>query len=232
MLPIFNKGHSVVKSLQINNYQCHWPLDELFKDTIIVDFDDSFTYNLVSECVLRGLNTQVVHWTDVPIWGPVVLESLQKKVILLGPGPGHPQEYCAMFEWIEQFCRCEHLFVVGVCLGHQLIWSMKGHLIKRLKTPIHGRSLLVNLDNAFFQVSGLLPGKYQLQFYNSWAVDPIKTSQEDSFFIQDGYCLIGSGKRILTYQFHPESVGTTHKDVFFRPLTNFLKTNLRLMSRP
>lgn len=44
-----------------------------------IDFEDSFSYNVVQELLLIGLDVQVVHWKDYEV-NPV------EGLLILGPG--------------------------------------------------------------------------------------------------------------------------------------------------
>ena len=74
----------------------------------------------------------------------------------------------------------------------------------------------------------LLPRRITVQKYNSLTVKLNKNDcealEEKGFYLYlDSHELVMSRhKRLLTYQFHPESIGTTCPQLFFKPLLNFL----------
>jgi anthranilate/para-aminobenzoate synthase component II len=39
--------------------------------------------------------------------------------------------------------------------------------------------------------------------------------------LKDGEVMVSRAEKVLTYQFHPESVGTSFRQAFFRPLLGF-----------
>jgi len=178
---------------------------------LFVDFEDSFSYNVVQELVEAKIDVRVIHWRDF-------LGTESEDLLVFGPGPGHPREYQEIFKklyfWLER-----KKYFLGICLGHQIFWSMSGAEVLNSKTPIHGQKIKLILDDewrAFFE----LRSDPWVQRYNSLCV-PQKFSslkQELKHFIQEDEILISRGERILTYQFHPESVGTNYPKAFFRPL--------------
>ena len=52
---------------------------------ILIDFDDSFTFNLRQFLENMALKVKIVHWTDF-----ISLDLGNVKQSLLKPGPGHP----------------------------------------------------------------------------------------------------------------------------------------------
>ena len=56
-----------------------------------VDFEDSFTFNVISELKKMNINPKVVSVHD---WKQEILEHPSINTLsILGPGPGHPDEY-------------------------------------------------------------------------------------------------------------------------------------------
>ena len=73
------------------------------KKALFIDFDDSFTYNLVQELEEVGISCDVVHWKDI--------ESLPSdKILVLGPGPGHPDDYQSLFPLLKDWLKNEKPF--------------------------------------------------------------------------------------------------------------------------
>ena len=182
----------------------------------IIDFDDSFTLNIAAH--LSALNTpfRIINWQS---WEK---ERDLHPQVLLGPGPGHPAEYRSIFKRIETLLKLPGAFVMGICLGHQLIHHLLGYKIIPWKHPLHGQAR--PLDPRFFSwLEGkempLLSGK--VQFYNSWGVEYCPPGASQLFCQQaDGEKQVWSGKgvRHLSFQFHPESIGTTFPHRLFTPL--------------
>lgn len=181
----------------------------------LIDFEDSFTFNVVQELSSVGFNVTVINWKDYdknPVDG----------LLVLGPGPGHPEEYEKIFYNVNEWLVDQRPFF-GVCLGHQIFWHLKNEQIVRSQFPLHGQKIKLNLSDdwrKWFEFQG----DVFVQRYNSLAVLEESASRDGSLknFIQDGEILISKGKRLLTYQFHPESIGTSFRHKFMRQVKYIL----------
>lgn len=188
----------------------------------LIDFDDSFTYNICSELYERGAAVQVVHWSKWNQLFEKIIDSPERLALILGPGPGHPSEY--ELSGLGQLHGKNNIFVFGVCLGHQLIWQEKGLEIKRCKQPVHGQQVEIEVPKWF----SFLPRQVQerstrVQRYNSLCVvaDLKKMPPNTDTLVQHEELLASRFENTLTYQFHPESVGTSFRKSFFTPLLDF-----------
>lgn len=175
-----------------------------------IDFEDSFSFNVVQELTLIGFDVSVVSWKD--------FESLPEEgILILGPGPGHPSDYEAIFPLVREWLHAHKPFF-GVCLGHQIFWLLQGEPVLRSKEPRHGQRVALNFTPEWSEWLNLKPGVL-VQRYNSLAV--MESSHRIPAlknFIQDGEILITRGQNIITYQFHPESIGTMCRKAFMRPV--------------
>jgi para-aminobenzoate synthetase component 2 len=176
-----------------------------------IDFDDSFSHNVVQELCELGLEVSVVHWLDLEA-------APETQLLVLGPGPGHPRDYQRIFPLLQQWLR-EQKPLFGICLGHQLLWLLLGEEVVRSKEPLHGQRVTLRLDESWQDYLGL-PPEVKVQRYNSLAVLEHSAQRAPQFqhLIQDGEVLATRGEKLLTYQFHPESMGTSFRRAFFRPL--------------
>jgi len=88
---------------------------------------------------------------------------------------------------------------------------------------MHGQSIELMLDKQWQEFLSL-PEKIRVQRYNSLAVPAQATLRNPVLenFIAGDEILITKGEGVLTYQFHPESMGTSFRRSFFRPLLNHL----------
>ena len=64
------------------------------KRALFIDFDDSFSFNVIQELTNIGLKVDVIHWSDF-------LSVSDHDLLVLGPGPGHPDDYQNIFEVIK-----------------------------------------------------------------------------------------------------------------------------------
>lgn len=185
------------------------------KKATFIDFDDSFTWNVVQELEATGLLVSVVHWMDFE-------ELPETDLLVLGPGPGHPDDYQRIYPLVTQWLADGRPFF-GVCLGHQIFWRLRGENVYRSREPVHGQRVRLTLD-ADWQSWLSLPAELMVQRYNSLTVtEEVSTRNPDiRNLISEGEVMISRGRKILTYQFHPESVGTSFRRAFFRPVSGLI----------
>lgn len=196
------------------------------KKIFICDFEDSFTYNILSEIQLMGLSAEVVEFNEVRNFINELLHTNHKAAVILGPGPGHPSEYLFLQDHLLAMMGQPHIFTLGICLGHQLMWYFQGADVTHAKRPVHGQVAKYQLTSEQ-QESFLLPATISVQRYNSLAViDQSWGASVPKFlvnkYVSDGEVIMSRFTNGISYQFHPESVGTSFPSVFFRPIKKFL----------
>lgn len=194
----------------------------------LCDFEDSFTYNIYS--ILKTYNPdieiEVIQKNRVLTFLQKTKFSEQKHVIILGPGPGHPEDYQYLMSTIYGLLQNKNVFFLGICLGHQLIWSSVGATIEHCHLPVHGQTRSYNLPKQFQKDLNLNESIIHVQHYNSLAVKEHSRLDQalpgvNRYSLNDEI-LISYGERLVTYQFHPESIGTTFPQMFFRSIDQFL----------
>ncbi len=189
---------------------------------LLIDFEDSFTRNIAAELADLGVDCRILSKDAIP--GLVRAPSERRRVVILGPGPGCPQEHSWLYPSLRELGRDPGTMVLGICLGHQLWWAAHGAQVERGR-PVHGRSFPLYIP----EWDGLFPrsewGKrVQVQRYNSLVVRPGPGQGPDCLgeaYVQ-GDLMMSYGRGFLTYQFHPESVGTSCPRTFFMPVRDFL----------
>lgn len=177
-----------------------------------IDFEDSFTYNLVS--FFSSYNeVSLHHYSNVDF---VYNNITRNDVLVLGPGPGHVDEYLNHIKHLLEYASSLGAFKIGVCLGHQLIhYCLNSCAIIRCSQPLHGQKVKID----FFE--GVV------QRYNSWCVDFKSLDKKNCLFDETGeLAYYFDGVNTLTMQFHPESVGTSFPEQFFGPLESFLSYSI------
>lgn len=179
-------------------------------EILIIDFNDSFTYNIAEVVGEFSSSVEVIHFQKVT---KANLSDNSKQVIILGPGPGHPHEYFDQLKDLIETAKAKtNIYLMGVCLGHQLYSLSVGLKVERAKRPIHGESMEVECFDG---------KKRWVQYYNSLCV---KGEFDLTKSLVNEFDEIHSlrDERLLSYQFHPESVGTSYPSYFFGPLRDFL----------
>ena len=209
---------TLLKNIEISSM-----IDRELNKIFIVDFDDSFTYNILSSLVEFDSKYEdkvaVLHFSQIEN----ILKQLkqdERYVVILGPGPGHPSDYEID---LSHFLDKKNVLLFGICLGHQLIWNHFDISVERCSQALHGESV----EFCFSDLDGVKKS-VNVQRYNS-LVPKLSVQQADELnkigwaLYFDGNELIYSKKdNICSMQFHPESIGTSCPQLFFRPISEFL----------
>ncbi len=194
----------------------------------ICDFNDSFTYNIYTEIkrLYPLIDVEVVEFDQILKKLKWLKSQRGKHILILGPGPGHPDEYKIFFRDINKLFSKSNIFIFGICLGHQILCQLLGAEVKRSKLPVHGQKVTYEKRKNLS-----IPGisfPLEVQRYNSLAVkSSIKIvelfkQKNIKFYIESDEIIVTYGDHFITYQFHPESVGTTCPESYFRIIGKFL----------
>ncbi len=169
------------------------------RDVLLVDHDDSFTYNL--EHLLVAAGAKVVVRAIGVLGDPSAFDA-----VVLGPGHGRPEETAALLG--ELVLGNPRRPVLGVCLGHQAIAAWAGGRVERSLSPVHGERTAIFHDGA--GLFARLPAPLYCARYNSLSVRPeglpsalevVATSP-----LGEVMALRHRTLPIQGIQFHPESV--------------------------
>lgn len=108
---------------------------------LLIDNYDSFVYNLRRYLLQLGQTVRVLRNDDTEL-----LEDLAKKyaAIIISPGPKSPSEAGHCLEVVKQ--HSGRLPILGVCLGHQVIFEAFGGTVDRALKPVHGKSSPMHLE--------------------------------------------------------------------------------------
>lgn len=182
-------------------------------DVVVVDHHDSYTHNLVHLVagVTGVLPTLVQH--DVC----TTEQLLAHDVIVLSPGPGHPDEH----DWsLLDLGRP----VLGVCLGMQGIVTHFGGTVDRGR-PAHGVVAHVRHDGTGLLAG--LPQDFAAVRYHSLHAHQVPDVLEVIATCDGEWrdVVMGVAHRelpVMGVQFHPESILTEHGA---KMLSNFLGQN-------
>ncbi len=189
---------------------------------LLLDNYDSFTYNIVQYLQQLGAEVKVVENDKVSL---ADIEALNPAAIVLGPGPGTPDEAGITLQCIQHFAG--KLPLLGVCLGHQAIAQSFGANIIRASQIMHGRT-----SQVFHDQQGVfedLDNPTEFTRYHSLIID--KASLPDTLLISAWTSnesnapdeIMGIRHKQLPIegvQFHPESI-LSHAGL--KLFENFLK---------
>ena len=190
----------------------------------LVDNFDSFTYNLVDELRSLGLEL-VVYRNSVP--AEFILQKMQEKaaqtnvqvMLMLSPGPGNPSQAGSMMALLAlvkgQFP------VLGICLGHQAIVESYGGDIVRANQVMHGKSSLISHDGQ--NMFANLPNPLPVARYHSLMADNMPTDLKVlADFNGVPMAVAHEQHKMLGFQFHPESILTSHGSQLLLQSINYL----------
>lgn len=178
---------------------------------LVVDNYDSFTFNLVQYLAELGAIVTVQRNDAIdPKW----VRARAPDGVLLGPGPGGPQDAGITLSLIEELS--ETIPMLGVCLGHQCIAHAFGGNIVRASRLMHGRTSPISHEQD--GVFDGLPNPFVATRYHSLVVEP--ESLPDVLRVH-AWCHDPEGRQEIMglrhrtrplegVQFHPESFLTEH----------------------
>ncbi len=176
-------------------------------DILLLDNVDSFTYNLVDQ--LRASGHQVVIYRN-QISAEVIIERLQQltqPVLMLSPGPGTPAEAGCMPELLQRLR--DQLPIIGICLGHQAIVEAYGGHVGQAGEILHGKASAISHDG-----EGMFAGMVNplpVARYHSLVGSNIPAELTVNAHFGDMVMAVRHDKhRVCGFQFHPESILTTH----------------------
>lgn len=175
---------------------------------LIIDNYDSFTYNLYQLVGEFKEDTRVFKNDKITI---EEIKTLQPERIIISPGPGNPENKRDFGISKEIILKMgEKVPVLGVCLGHQGIFSAFGGKVTRTE-PVHGKQTMI-----YHQKTGMFKGvKSPLQAarYHSLVCNRNTTPPSIDILAETDDGMIMAIKHqhypIFGLQFHPESIGTT-----------------------
>lgn len=183
---------------------------------LLIDNYDSFVYNLRRYLVRLGQDVEVIRNDHLDL---ATISAERYQAIIISPGPCGPDQAGSCLELVRQCCGS--IPMLGVCLGHQIIWQALGGQIRRAKTPIHGRASQVRLDSS--QLFSNCDSPLWVARYHSLVADGelpprnvrvVAWSDDDEIMAFEH-----TDWPIFGVQFHPESILTT---CGYQLLQNFL----------
>ncbi|MBU3661213.1 MAG: aminodeoxychorismate/anthranilate synthase component II [Flavobacteriales bacterium] len=182
---------------------------------LIVDFYDSFTYNLAHYFEKLDCEINVVRNDELDL-----NTLLNYDKLVLSPGPGLPREKQNLFTILEQFSG--KIPILGICLGMQAIGEYMGGSIQNQSIVKHGVAEKITITNTknLFQS---FPDSILVGLYHSWEV--VQIPKENISSISENKVIMAiefPEKKLFGVQFHPESILTENGLLLLR---NFLNLN-------
>lgn len=174
---------------------------------LVVDAEDTFTAMLRHQLRALGLVVDVrPHHAVAPAHAAAGYD-----LVLLGPGPGHPQDLAdpkiAKLHAVASRLLADRTPFLAVCLGHQVLSSVLGLSMVRKAAPSQGQQREIDWFGR----------RERVGFYNTFAAEsrrgwvlssrtrnPVRVSRDDLSGEVHGL----RGAHFASAQFHPESVLT------------------------
>ncbi|RLM26890.1 anthranilate synthase component II [Brenneria alni] len=176
-------------------------------DILLLDNIDSFTYNLVDQ--LRASGHQVVIYRNHLPGGTIIehLKKMERPVLMLSPGPGTPAAAGCMPELLQRMRG--QLPIIGICLGHQAIVEAYGGHVGQAGEILHGKASIIDHDG--FAMFAGLPNPLPVARYHSLVGSNIPAALTVNAHVNDMVMAVRhDADRVCGFQFHPESILTTH----------------------
>lgn len=163
---------------------------------VLIDHEDSFVFNL--QALAQTLGHEVQTLSHRVSYEQVLAEH--PDVILIGPGPGHPdvaEDLGVSRKILSSFTGP----LVGVCLGMQAMASSTGAKVARV-APLHGESSV--LSSSIDWMDGATVGRYHSLGMVREHADLAVLAHVDEIPM----VIEHRSKPWIGYQFHPESILT------------------------
>jgi len=137
------------------------------KRLLLLDNNDSFTYNLV-ESLRQSSELEII--VSTPSSFNKVPNLLPFDGMIISPGPGLPEDSSALLDIIQN--RARDLPVLGVCLGLQALLVVEEVPLRQLSEPLHGERSLLHLLDEDDVLYRDLSRPIEVGHYHSWYALP------------------------------------------------------------
>lgn len=180
---------------------------------LLIDAYDSFSHIIYQYLRMIDIDTEVVRSGEL---SPAEVLSGDSDFVLLGPGPGTPED-SGHVELVKELRGAKP--VLGVCLGLQSIAVAYGGSVSPAVHQMHGKTSEIEHDG-----SGMFAGLDQgflATRYHSLVIEEASVPSElvvTARSRDDGYVMAMRSKTDLVegVQFHPESILTANGLEMFR----------------
>lgn len=188
-----------------------------YKNILLIDNFDSFTFNLVNyferlNCKVKILRNNL----DINF-----VSEVNPDLIVISPGPSVPKNAGNLMKIIDVYHSKYPIF--GVCLGHEALIEYFGGSLK-FTDPVHGEASPIKHDGR--TIFKNLPQDFMAGRYHSLSADKVPDCFEISANYEDLVMAIRhKSLPIEGVQFHPESVLTMKNENGFNLIKNLVYGN-------
>ncbi|RUO35300.1 aminodeoxychorismate/anthranilate synthase component II [Aliidiomarina sanyensis] len=191
-------------------------------EILLLDNQDSFTYNLVDELAQLGYGLTVYRNT-VPV--SVIAAHLERAaqvgpvLLCLSPGPGHPKTAGNLMEVIAMAAGRYPL--LGVCLGFQALIDYFGGTVDRCHETVHGKPSRIQCTN--HPIFNGLKMPLPVARYHSLQAIHVPNSVNIIAEVNDiPMAFEHPGMKAIGFQFHPESIMTSEGSQLLKQTIDYL----------
>jgi len=190
---------------------------------IFIDNQDSFSYNLVEELKRLAYPVDVYRNTVAPDYIISKIEEAQRNnlqpLLFLSPGPGKPEGSPCMMALLKKCVG--RIPIIGVCLGHQAIAQHLGGTVAIAGETVHGKSSEISLNQ--HPIFDNLGNVLRVARYHSLVVEDLPDELKViASFNGLTMAVINESVKVLGFQFHPESILTTHGAMLLKQSLEYL----------
>lgn len=168
---------------------------------LIIDCNDSFTYNLKDYFFRLGATCDVVNESIVDM---ALIDKYDG--IVFSPGPGHPRLYPNLLEIMSSCYKVKP--ILGVCLGMQLIAHFFGMPVVKTAIPMHGKTSDIYHDQR--EIYHKIPLPINIMRYHSLIINNVSEDFKVTSKTKDNLIMSFKHKsyNLTGVQYHPESILT------------------------
>lgn len=162
-----------------------------------IENHDSFSFTLIDYFKRFDAEVIVIDHNQEP-------NLSQISHLVLGPGPGTPQNSGKLMSWLQTGIKTK-IPILGVCLGHQAIGEYFGAKLVRASRAIHGEIDLIQHSGQ--RLFANIPNPTPVTRYHSLVLQNLPSCLIQDAVSQDGQIMAISHESLPIFglQFHPES---------------------------